>query len=40
MDVVVFIPGQRSVKLVRSAALLLGSTASTGLPLGWFMTRR
>lgn len=37
MGVVVFIPGQRSVKLVRSAALLLGST---GLPLGWFITRR
>lgn len=27
-------------KLVRSAPLLLGSTASTGLPLGWFITRR
>lgn len=39
MDVVVFVPGQRSVKPVRSAALLLGSTASTGLPLGWFITR-
>lgn len=37
MGVVVFIPGQRSVKLVRSAALLLGTT---GLPLGWFITRR